>query len=194
MAWRNCAGQHGGRGGSSISRVLCTARCAKPCRLMTIPLGRLLPAASRSLPERQLWKPSAAPQNGNCRRPYLALLQVGFTLPPPLPGARCALTAPFRPGPQAARRSGGWYDFCGTVPKVTLAGRYPAPCFHGARTFLYCLSSSGHPTIRRCLCSRLRPAQQASARAVDAAGGSPGSRPARRPRRHLTHRLVKTAV
>ncbi len=26
--------------------------------------------------------------------------------------------------------------FCGTFPEVALAGRYPAPCFRGARTFL----------------------------------------------------------
>ncbi len=30
-------------------------------------------------------------------RPYLVLLPVGFTLPVPLPGPRCALTAPFHP-------------------------------------------------------------------------------------------------
>jgi hypothetical protein len=29
--------------------------------------------------------------------PYLVLLQAGFTLPLPLPEARCALTAPFHP-------------------------------------------------------------------------------------------------
>jgi hypothetical protein len=29
--------------------------------------------------------------------PYLVLLRVGFTLPPPLQAARCALTAPFHP-------------------------------------------------------------------------------------------------
>ena len=29
--------------------------------------------------------------------PYLVLLRVGFTLPPLLPAARCALTAPFHP-------------------------------------------------------------------------------------------------
>ncbi len=28
------------------------------------------------------------------------------------------------------------FHFCGTVPGVAPAGRYPAPCFHGARTFL----------------------------------------------------------
>jgi hypothetical protein len=31
------------------------------------------------------------------RRPYSVLLPVGFTLPPLLPGARCAFAAPFRP-------------------------------------------------------------------------------------------------
>ena len=33
--------------------------------------------------------------------------------------------------------SRGWrFAFCGTFPEVTLAGRYPAPYFRGARTFL----------------------------------------------------------
>ncbi len=34
---------------------------------------------------------------GDCspRRPYSVLLPVGFTMPSPLPGPRCALTAPF---------------------------------------------------------------------------------------------------
>jgi len=31
------------------------------------------------------------------RRPYSVLLPVGFTVPPALPQARCALTAPFHP-------------------------------------------------------------------------------------------------
>lgn len=40
---------------------------------------------------------------GPCR-PYSVLLPVGFTVPPLLPGARCALTAPFHPyrGPRTA--------------------------------------------------------------------------------------------
>jgi hypothetical protein len=65
-------------------------------------------------------------------RPYSILLPVGFTLPPLLPEARCALTAPFRPGRTEAR----WCDFCGTIPQVALAGHYPAPFLAGARTFL----------------------------------------------------------
>ena len=36
----------------------------------------------------------------------------------------------------ARPRRTGRFVFCGTVPEVTLAGCYPAPFFHGARTFL----------------------------------------------------------
>ena len=37
---------------------------------------------------------------GNCHcRPYLVLLPVGLAVPPSLPKARCALTAPFQPCP-----------------------------------------------------------------------------------------------
>src|SRR5258706_13735791 len=32
--------------------------------------------------------------------------------------------------------TGRRFAFCGTVPGVAPAGRYPAPCFRGARTFL----------------------------------------------------------
>ena len=38
---------------------------------------------------------------------------------------------PLPPSPAHGRSA-----LCGTFPKVALAGRYPAPCFHGARTFL----------------------------------------------------------
>jgi hypothetical protein len=96
---------------------------------MTIPLGRLLPGASRDRPGRRRGKPA-------CRlpgyRPYLVLLPVGFAMPFPLPGPRCALTAPFHPylpfarmPGHSARRSA----LCGTFPRVAPAGRYPAPCF-----------------------------------------------------------------
>jgi hypothetical protein len=72
------------------------------------------------------------------RRPYSALLPVGFALPLPSPEARCALTAPFHPYPGEPGR----YVFCGTFPEAVplarknSAGRYPAPCLRGARTFL----------------------------------------------------------
>jgi len=82
---------------------------------------------------------------------------VGFTVPALLPGPRCALAAPFRPYPSEAGRS----SFCGTVPDAPsprlwrIAGRYPAPWFHGARTFLVGASStaaarpSGEAAYRR---------------------------------------------
>jgi hypothetical protein len=66
------------------------------------------------------------------RRPYSVLLPVGFAVPPLLPAARCAFTAPFRPYRHEYRRC----IFCGTFPQVTLAGDYPAPFLAGARTFL----------------------------------------------------------
>jgi len=59
--------------------------------------------------------------------PYLVLLRVGFTLPPMLPPARCALTAPFhpyRPAGSGFRR----YIFCGTFRRLAPPRRYLAPC------------------------------------------------------------------
>ena len=44
-------------------------------------------------------------------RPYSVLLPVGFALPPPLPGARCALAAPFHPCRQPMV-SHGWPAVC----------------------------------------------------------------------------------
>ncbi len=97
-------------------------------RATTIPLGDRLLGRSGNLPGRRRGStPGAAP----CR-PYSVLLPVGFTVPLPLPVARWALTPPFHPCRGEPRRS----VFCGTVPGVAPAGRYPAPCFRGARTFL----------------------------------------------------------
>ncbi len=103
-------------------------------RMTTIHLGRPLPDASRDQPGRRGRK---GPWHGlrlPCR-PYSVLLPVGFTVPPPLPEARCALTAPFHPYPPGRSR-GGRFAFCGTFPGVAPAGHYPAPYFRGARTFL----------------------------------------------------------
>src|SRR5688572_16302538 len=98
---------------------------------MAIPLGRPSPDASRDLPENLARKGAWA----GCPAPfsYLVLLPVGFAVPEPLPAPRCALTAPFHPCRSKLRRS----VLCGTVPEITLAGRYPAPSSRGARTFLH---------------------------------------------------------
>ena len=87
-------------------------------------------------------------------RPYSVLHPVGFTVPVTLPPPRCALAAPFRPYPLESER----YAFCGTFPrKANLpAGRYPAPSFRGARTFLVPLARpaaarpSGLPNMGYC--------------------------------------------
>ena len=43
----------------------------------------------------------------------------------------------------------GRFAFCGTFPGVAPAGRYPAPCFRGARTFLHPKSATTlRPTTR----------------------------------------------
>jgi len=125
---------------------------------MTIHLGRPLPGASRDRPGRRRGNPPA--KQIGCR-PYLVLLPVGFALPPPSPGARCALAAPFRPyrhpNPREGARAGRRCVFCGTVPGVAPAGRYPAPCLRGARTFLPPgdeLPKGGHPAVWRPGCRR----------------------------------------
>ena len=117
---------------------------------MTIHLGRPSPNASCGLPGRRRGNPPAqgrspmpvAPIRPSsrwglpCRRRYRrrgALLPHPFTL---------------------TRRSRGFgrrFAFCGTVPRVAPAGCYPAPCPHGARTFLTRKQASrrGHPAVWR---------------------------------------------
>ena len=133
-----------------VSRVLSGAVLRAICRSlrsnitparhdpwMAIHLGRPLPDASRDLPEDRRGK---APEPvARFPSSYLVLLPVGFALPLPLPSARCALTAPFHPyRPTIITERHRRFGLCGTVPGIAPAGRYPAPSFRGARTFLPC--------------------------------------------------------
>src|SRR5512133_1306245 len=59
-------------------------------------LGRALPRAS-SEPYPEAWGGPPFTRLAAGSPPYSLLHQVGFALPPPSPGARCALTAPFHP-------------------------------------------------------------------------------------------------
>lgn len=98
-----------------------------------IHLGRLLPDASRNQPGQLAWKPAWALDCSRVRVvPIRSCSRWG------LPCRRCyqrrggLLPHPFTLTPAKPER----FAFCGTFPKVALAGRYPAPCLHGARTFL----------------------------------------------------------
>ena len=85
-------------------------------RGMAIHLGRPSPDASRDLPGQR--GPGMEPAGKPVCRPYSILLPAGFALPPPLPAARCALTAPFHPCPR--RGAGG-------LLSAALSLRSPSP-------------------------------------------------------------------
>ncbi len=151
-------------------------------RGMTIRLGRPLPDASRDLPGRRRGNPPAV------RRPRAAPIRSC---------SRCGLPCHRRYRRRGAllphpftltllRRSfEGRFAFCGTFPGVAPAGRYPAPCFRGARTFLpppgFPVAKGGHPTVWRSLCCGIRASgQEIAARAASAdrvsGSGTPSTR------------------
>jgi hypothetical protein len=146
--------QGGNRARRPVSRVL-----SPLARGMTIHLGRPSPNASRDRPGWRLENPpgpvAGSPRRPTCH-PYLVLLPVGFTLPPPLPAPRCALTAPFHPcrpgGPEGSQELGGLLSVALSLrspsPGVTrhrvsvepgLSSRRPASLRSGAE--------SGHPAV-----------------------------------------------
>ena len=94
--------------------------------------------SARGRPRAPAAYPRRLDRDGPSLAAYLALLRLGFTLPPVLPRTRCALTAPFNPCliprfPEGHRRC----VFCGTVRRASrraqaLPGNLPC----GARTFL----------------------------------------------------------
>ena len=99
---------------------------------MAIHLGHPLPDASRDLPERRCENPSAAQSH----RPFLFGLAPGGVYPATPVTARAVRSyrtlSPLPADLAVCRR----FAFCGTFPGVAPAGRYPAPCSRGARTFL----------------------------------------------------------
>ena len=113
-------------------------------RVMAIHLGRPLPDASSDLPERR-------PKDRPVRRTGRALLH-GLA-----PGGVCPATTVTDGAVRSYRTLSplpdrvGRFAFCGTFPGVAPAGRYPAPCLSGARTFLpelgLCPVQSSHLAI-----------------------------------------------
>ena len=89
----------------SVSRVLSRPQFLRRCRWrheaaddhssgtdVAIRLTRPTRTTTRERVRRHL-------RGGPAGRPYSVLLPVGFTVPSPSPGTRCALTAPFHPYP-----------------------------------------------------------------------------------------------
>jgi hypothetical protein len=67
------------------------------------------------------------------------------------------------------RRVGGRFAFCGTFPGVAPAGRYPAPYFRGARTFLCRVKARQRPSGRLTRAALWRQRRRASS-AMSGAG------------------------
>jgi len=105
---------------------------------MTIPLGRPLPDASRDRPGRRRRKLARSFKPWGSRNlPSLLGLAPGGVCPAAaVAGSAVRSYRTISPLPPAPCREGLAVCFCGTVPGVAPAGRYPAPCFRGARTFL----------------------------------------------------------
>src|SRR3954447_25423375 len=117
---------------------------------------------------------------GSIRRavllPYLVLLRAGFCLPPMLPPARCALTAPFHPylnrGPE--RPAIGAVCFLCHCPSSCPDRGLPGALPCGVRTFLPAFAPCGAPARRPSVSLR---------RSIVQNPGAPSRLPAWRPSR-----------
>ena len=102
-----------------VSRVLSGGLPLRDGHSSGAPLARRLEQPTRAAAGIEPGALGALPRHPG--RPYSVLLPVGFAVPPPLPEARCALTAPFHPCLRVAPR--GRFVFCGTFPGVAPGGR-----------------------------------------------------------------------
>jgi hypothetical protein len=116
----------------------------KPSSVRLRPCGlRRDDHSSRPAIARGLQRPTRWPRTGRPDAPpYLALLRAGFCLPPTLPPARCALTAPFHPYSPQPRLRRAVYFLC------HWSVRLPCPGVT-RRTALW--SSDFPPTFRRAI-------------------------------------------
>ena len=114
----------------AVSRILsAVARRSPPCAradggygVTTIPL---VPASLTGIKQPTRRLRTGRPQSP----PYLVLLRAGFCLPPTLPPARCALTAPFHPYP----------------PPPSRASARPRPFDLPLAVYFLCHCPSGYP-------------------------------------------------
>ncbi len=125
----------------SVSRI--------KCGMTAIPLGGRLRGRSSNQPGQHRREDTPAPTSNEvgARRPYSVLLQAGLAMPGPLLARRCALTAPFHPYLPKKAVCFLWRFPSGSLFLISPAGRYPAPCLQGARTFLG-RGTPPHATVR----------------------------------------------
>ena len=143
----------------SVSRVL-----SPPERGMTIHLGRPSPSASRDRPGWRRGNPPE-PSLAGARPSLLGLAPGGVYRAIAVAGDAVRSYRTLSPLPPIFSHESPWawrFAFCGTIPGVAPAGRYPAPCFRGARTFLPPARrpESGHPAVWRLLAKRSRARRQ----------------------------------
>ena len=145
----------------SVSRVLSRPGGPPKGRIagagMAIHLGRPSPNASCDRPERRRERPARWRRRCRRRLPLLLGLAPGGVFPATaVTGGAVRSYRTISPLPPMPSHDGtAWarrYVFCGTFPGVAPAGRYPAPCLRGARTFLspqevLAPAESGHPTV-----------------------------------------------
>jgi hypothetical protein len=105
--------------------------------------------------------------------PLLGLAPGGVYRAAPVAGRAVRSYRTLSPLP-APRRARWRFPFCGTFPRVAPAGRYPAPCFRGARTFLPRPCGRRRPSGRLARGNMARPGCGRKARS-SAGSGSPGS-------------------
>ncbi len=122
------------RGGQTACKPGSVPRARDTRGWMAIHLGRPSPDASRDLPGRRRGNP---PDRNRSAVPTWSCSRWGLPCRPRCRGRGALLPHPFtltrlRPSRGFGRR----FAFCGTFPRVAPAGRYPAPCSRGARTFL----------------------------------------------------------
>ena len=105
---------------------------------MTIHLGRPSPSASRDRPGWRRGNPPE-PSLAGARPSLLGLAPGGVYRAIAVAGDAVRSYRTLSPLPPIFSHESPWawrFAFCGTIPGVAPAGRYPAPCFRGARTFL----------------------------------------------------------
>ncbi len=126
-----------------VSRVLSPPDAGDDHSSGTLVAERLT-RPTRTTTRKRAWPACAGPSS------LLGLAPGGVCPAIPVTGNAVRSYRTLSPLPRFGRGALPWrFAFCGTVPGVAPAGRYPAPYFRGARTFLASLPKRGHPAIWR---------------------------------------------